>query len=102
MNYGHYPLLVIAISDVDWDADDGDEDEDADVTHRPSLVSAHLSFPRQIWPHIARQRFVPSVRLDLHISRKRISTFVKTWICADLIHANLCQTLNTEIRIESV
>ena len=26
------------------------------------------SFPRQIWPetHIARQRFVPSVRLDLH------------------------------------
>ena len=53
--------------DDDEDADDDDEDEDADVTHPPSLA-VPTSFPRQIWPetHIARQRFVPSVRLDLH------------------------------------
>ena len=81
------------------DADE--DDDDADVTLPLSLASAHL-FPApnlaEQQTHIARQRFVPSVRWDLHISRKPISTFVN----ADLIHENLCQTLNTEIRIESV
>lgn len=78
-----------------------EDDEDADVSLPLSLGSAHL-FPApnlaEQQTHIARQRFVPSVRWDLHISRKPISTFVN----ADLIHENLCQTLNTEIRIESV
>ena len=72
------------------------------LTLHHSSVPTSLSRAKFGHTHIARQRFVPSVRLDLHISRKRISTFVKTRICADLIHANLCQTLNTEIRIESV
>ena len=82
-----------------------EDDEDADVSLPLSLGSAHL-FPAPNLPeqqtHIARQRFVPSVRRDLHISRKRISTFLNGKICADLVHENLCQTLNTEIRIESV
>ena len=90
--------------DDDEDADDDDEDEDADVTHPPSIGSAHL-FPA---PNLARDTHCPATICTqctsgfARISRKRISTFVRTRICADLIHANLCQTLNTEIRIESV
>ena len=83
------------------DADE--DDDDADVTLPLSLASAHL-FPA---PNLARHT-LPSN--DLYPVYVRICTILEktdfyiseTQICADLIHANLCQTLNTEIRIESV
>ena len=68
--------------DDDEDADDDDEDaddEDADVTHPPSLCSAHL-FPA---PNLARDTHCPATICTqctsgfARISRKRISTFVK-------------------------